>query len=487
MKVLYVNTNEDYGGAARAAMRIMRAVQHRGVETQMLVKDRRTQTEDVVSITRFSADSFVYRVYDWIREKIKNKIQHYRWHPYMHTKQNMYLSDTRSTDMHGALCKMDYDILHLHWINQRFLDIGELNKVHKPIVWTLHDSWAFCGVCHYFGDCEKYQTHCGACSMLGSKREKDLAYEVFEEKMEAYKDLDLHIVTPSKWLGDCARRSALLGRFPVHVIPNCIDTDLFRPLTKDEIGVIADREENAVVRRVFSEANAEKEFAKPMILYGAIQAATDRIKGFASLLSALQLLDRERFKAHLVVFGADTQELPMQFENIDVTFVGYIGEANVLSALYSIADVMVVPSYSEVFGQTASEAMSCGTPVVAFRCTGIQEVVEKGCGYLADLYSAKDLATGIRYCIENNPNNILGKNARKSVETRYAMDIVAKQYEDLYQAIVDNAIRKDGIGCGDRNERHKELPSDRFRINQEATQVETCSIQIILTVYVKDI
>ena len=340
MKVLFVNTNDTSGGAARAAVRIMRGVKQSGVEAHMLVKYKNSHTEDIVPLSHFVPSGILYRAFDWIATKIKNKWQHYKWHPYKRTKQDVYMSDLRGTRINGALQKLDYDIVHLHWINNRFLDVDELKKIKKPIVWTLHDSWPFCGICHYFVDCKSYQSHCGACPMLGSDKERDLAYEVFEKKLAAYKDLDLHIVTPSKWLGDCAKKSTLLGRFSVHVIPNCIDTDLFRPLSSDEIVTLAERQENAAVRRVFSEATQEKRIEKPFVLYGAMNAATDRIKGFSSLLSALQLLEKQGFEANFVVFGANEQELPMQFKHINVTFVGYISDSNILAALYSIADVM---------------------------------------------------------------------------------------------------------------------------------------------------
>ena len=437
MKVLFVNTNESYGGAARAAHRIMRGVQRCGVEAQMFVKNGSAQSKDIRTIWQFTPTNPLYKAYNWIIEKIKNKWYHYKWNPYKQTRQNDFLSDLRSMPCHGALQKLDYDIVHLHWINQRFLDIDELAKIKKPIVWTLHDSWAFCGICHYFISCEKYQTHCGACPLLGSSKEKDLAYEVFEKKRAAYKGLDLHIVSPSQWLGDCAKNSALLGRFPIHVIPNCLDTEnVFRPMSKDEIDSIIGRQENAVIRRVLSEATMEEKQATPYILYGAMQAATDKRKGFVSLLAALKILDSQGFKANLIVFGAEAQELPLTFTNIDVSFVGFIRDSAVLAALYSIADVNVVPSYSEVFGQTASEAMACGTPVVAFRCTGIQDVVEDGCGYLAEPYSSDDLAKGIRYCIENNKCNALGKAARESAVKRYSIDVVAKLYTELYESLL---------------------------------------------------
>lgn len=412
MKVLFVNTNESHGGAARAALRIMRGVQQQGVDVQLFVKNRHSQAEDVVTLSQFVPHNVLFRIGDWIANKIKNQWQHYKWHPYKQTKLDTYLSDDRSTSVHGALQKLDFDIGHLHWINERFLDIRELAKIKKPIVWTMHDGWPFCGVCHYFFDCKNYESHCGACPMLGSKKEKDLAYEVFEKKLAAYKDLDLHIVAPSKWIGDCASNSALLGRFPVTVIPNCLDTEVFRPMP------------------------SQNKHIKPIILYGAMQAAKDKNKGFATLLIALQILDKQGFEAQLVVFGAEEQELPLQFEHIEVTFVGFINDNRKLAELYSEADVMVVPSYSEVFGQTASEAMACGTPVVAFRCTGIQDVVAEGCGYLAEPYSPEDLAHGIRYCIENNPNNVLGKAARESAVKRFAIDVVAKQYKGLYSSLL---------------------------------------------------
>lgn len=436
MKVLFINTNDISGGAARAAMRIMHGVQETGIETRMLVKDKYSQSSDVIPISHFAPPSNpVKDMFQWVIQKLKNRYHLLKWHPYKRTKQNVFMSDLRYTDIHGALQKLDYDVLHLHWINNRFLDIRELAKVHKPIVWTLHDSWPFCGLCHYFIDCERYQTHCGACPMLGSHSDQDLAYEIFEKKLAIYKDLDLHIVTPSRWLGECAKKSALLGRFPVHVIPNCLDTELFRPLTSQEILTIAEHQQNAVVSRVLREAT-EKRLAKPFILYGAMNAATDRRKGFASLLSAMQILDTHGFEARLVVFGAHPQDLPMKFENIDITFVGYIHDSSVLTALYNGADVMVVPSLTENLSCAIMESLSCGTPVVAFNIGGNGDMIDHlQSGYLAKEKDAADLANGIQWCIDHNKDNVLGKQARRKANNSYTTQIVSKQYQALYQSL----------------------------------------------------
>lgn len=436
MKVLYVNTNDSHGGAARAAMRIMHSVQQHGVETQMLVKEKQSTINEVVALPQFLPQSKWYHLVDWVAQKIKNKYYHLLWRPYCKTKENAFMSDSRGTRLGRALHKLDYDVLHLHWINQRFIKLQDLPN-DKPIVWTLHDSWPFCGVCHYFLDCKKYQMHCGDCPMLHSGKEKDLAYRIFEEKLCAYIDLNLHIVTPSRWLGECAKQSALFGRFPVTVIPNCLESEVYRPLSEQEINKrlsVAVEQNPAlhVVRRV-----AGEKAAKPLILYGAMNAATDRIKGFASLLSTLQLLDKQGFVANLVVFGASESDLPMQFEHINVHFVGYISDTDTLVTLYNLADLMVVPSLTENLSCAIMESLSCATPVCCFDIGGNSDMVEHQVnGYLAKEKDSEDFARGIRWCLDNNKDGSLSVAARQKVMDNYTIDRVGKQYVDLYESII---------------------------------------------------
>ncbi len=437
MKVLSVNTNDTHGGAARAAMRIMQGVQQHGVETQMLVKEKHTRDTAVVPLQQFLPKNKLYRIADWVVQKIKNKYHHLLWRPYRKTKENVFMSDSRGTRLGGAFQRLDYDVLHLHWINQRFIKLQDLPK-DKPIVWTLHDSWPFCSVCHYFIDCQRYQTHCGDCPMLRSGKEKDLAYRVFEEKLRAYQDLNLHIVTPSRWLGECAKQSALFGRFPVTVIPNCLDTEVYRPLTETEM---KSRLSVAIQRNlslnVVKRAAGEKA-AKPLILYGAMNAATDRRKGFASLLFALQMLDKQGFEANLVVFGASESNLPMQFEHINVHFVGYISDTDTLVTLYNVADVMVVPSLTENLSCAIMESLVCATPVCCFAIGGNGDMVEHQVnGYLAREKDAEDLAQGIRWCLENNKDGSLSKAAEKKVKENYTIDRVGKQYAELYKSLME--------------------------------------------------
>lgn len=434
MKILYVNTSDTNGGAARAAMRIMRGVQQSGQECRMLVKHKLSGNDSVVSLQQYVPNNPLHNVLDWCVQKLKNKYQHYLWRKY--TNQDVsYKSDLRATRMYGALQAWDYDILHLHWINQRFLSLDDLTKLHKPIVWTLHDSWPFCGVCHYFLDCKRYQLQCGSCPQLCSQDNHDLSYQVWRKKKEIYEKLDLHIVSPSRWLADCARKSSLFSNCDIHVIPNCIDTNIFRPLSCAEIetNLVVVQTQNVAVSHILRTTGEKVE--KPFILYGAVNAATDRIKGFSSLLSALQILDNQGFQAALVVFCAQETDLPLHFENIDVTFVGYISDTDTLVDLYNLADVMVVPSLTENLSCAIMESLSCGTPVCCFNIGGNGDMVEHQVnGYLAAENDCADMANGIRECIAHSVE--WGKYARESVLRKYTIDIVAEQYIDLYQELL---------------------------------------------------
>ncbi len=442
MRVLYVNTSDTQGGAARAAVRIMQAVEEQNVDCRMLVKQKQSHYSNVVALTEYEPKRKWHRAADWVAHKLKNQYQHYQWKCYPDRDTN-YKSDLRSTRFYGALRKEKYDVLHLHWINQRFLPLEELQRVGRPIVWTLHDSWPFCGVCHYFLDCQQYQQQCGCCPQLGSRDEHDLSNRVWQRKRELYQGIDLHIVSPSRWLADCARRSSLFGNMDIRVIPNCIDTAVYRPMSISEAiaNIPAAQRQNVAVSRVLRAAGEKVE--KPFILYGAVNAATDRIKGFSSLLSALRILDEQEYEATLVVFGANEQDLPLHFQHIEVVFVGYVNDTDMLVSLYNLADVMVVPSLTENLSCAIMESLSCGTPVCCFNIGGNGDMVEHRInGYLATENDCVDLAQGIRWCVGYNIGGDLSQAAREKVLRCFAPEVVAKQYAELYEEIGPAADQK---------------------------------------------
>ena len=422
IKVLSVCTLLD-GGAGRAAYRIHQGVRNLGVDSRMLLKSGRVNDSNIITLGEFIPQNVFYQAFDWMSNKVKNKLQQFRWNCYPE-RDGVFMSDLRSCDIHGALSKLEYDILHLHWINQRFIPLEDLPK-DKPIVWTLHDSWPFCGVCHYFFECEAYRQRCGCCPFLHSSKANDLSHQIWKKKAGIYKDLDLHIVSPSHWLGGCAKQSSLLGRYPMTVIPNCLDVDTFRPLNDKEIST---RWPNF----------QKKRYEKLFVLYGAINAATDKIKGFANLLSALKKLEEQGHADdfELIVFGAAESDLDMDV-SIPIHYVDYVSDTQELVALYNLASVMVVPSLTENLSCAIMESMSCGTPVVAFNIGGNSDMIEhKANGYLAKEKDDADLAEGILWCLENNTDNCLGLAGRKKVLKNYTFEAVSGQYKKLYERVL---------------------------------------------------
>lgn len=424
LRVLSVCTSDAGGGAPRAAYRIHQGVRELGIDSHMFVKNKHSKDAVVVSLEEFVPHNPIYQAFNWTCNKVKNKIQHFRWNQYPERK-NVFMSDLRGADLHGALRKLDYDVLHLHWINQRFISLQDLPK-DKPIVWTMHDSWSFCGVCHYFLECEAYQQQCGCCPFLLSAKFNDLSHKVWKKKMEIYQNLDLHIVSPSRWLAECAKRSSLFGRFPVKVIPNCLDVEAFRPLNEREISPRW-------------QTLQEKRLAKPFVLYGAMNAATDKIKGFANLLSAMKLMEQNGHADdfELIVFGATESELSMD-SSIPVHYVGYVGNTQELVSLYNLASVMVVPSLTENLSCIIMESLSCSTPVVAFNIGGNCDMIEhKANGYLAKEKDDADLAKGILWCLENNEDNRLGLAGREKVLRNYTSNVVCRQYKELFESLIN--------------------------------------------------
>lgn len=411
IKVLSVVDCLDNGGAGRAASRIQRGINtmQSNVKSLVFCKELSFADDDQIPLAIFRPTSKIFSALDWVAQKLENKIQHLRWQPYKKTQDASYKSDLRGSWLNGALKKQDFDILHLHWINKRFIKIKDL-PTNKPIVWTLHDTWPFCGVCHYFGECENFIHECGRCPVLGSSSSNDLSHRVWKQKETVYRNLDLHIVAPSNWMADCARRSKLFKSLDIRVIPNCVDTDLFSPQGK---------------------------LSRSYILYGAANAARDERKGFRYLVDALTILQtRDAGIPQLVVFGANEGEIDLP-EGLNVHFLGFVSDSHRLVDIYNGALVMVVPSLNENLSCAIMEALSCGTPVCCFDIGGNSDLVShKENGYLAKEKDSQDLADGIKWCLTHNESNILGESARKSVLEKYTAEKVCGQYIDLYKELL---------------------------------------------------
>jgi len=278
--------------------------------------------------------------------------------------------------------------------------------------------WAFCGAEHYT-DGVRYREGYSAANRPPCESVLDLDRWTWLRKQRHWQR-PFQIVTPSRWLADCVGQSALMRHWPVAVIPNPIDTEVWRPVDK----LLARQKLNLPP-------------STPILLFGALGGEEDPRKGFDLLRDALQHLRTRVNGLELVVFGqlAPSQETPLGFP---VRHTGYLHDDEKLRLLYSAADAVAVPSRLETFGQTASEAHACGTPVVAFNTGGLADIVaHRETGYLATPFDVQDLATGIEWVLgaaQSGPG--LGSAARDRACRLWDSPVVARQYADRYGAIV---------------------------------------------------
>ena len=323
----------------------------------------------------------------------------------------------------------DADIIHIHWINQGFLSINDLKKLTalgKPIVWTLHDMWAFTGGCHYSGTCDHFKNECGNCYYLNNPNNSDLSHKGWLRKQDFYTTTSkISFVACSNWMAGIAHQSSLLKDFNIEAIPNPVDISLFVPMDK------ATLRKN---RNINPDAH--------IVLFGAFNILDNR-KGISYLIEALNLLKNQiapNEKIEIVIFGKNksfnTDLLPFKVHDFSV-----ITSPIELAEIYNLANVFVMPSLEDNLPNMVMEALSCGTPVVAFNNGGVIDmVIHQENGYLADYLSAEDLANGIVWVLNQKDRSRLQLNARKKVENDFSPEIVAKKYIEVYQKLLNTHI-----------------------------------------------
>lgn len=414
MKVVVMNTTDIEGGAARCAHRLHHGLRQAGVDSIYYVQKKLGVEADVVT-----SSTWQHRLFADLRpgiDRIPMRL-------YPHRQRGPFSTGLMSSFNMFPVVALDPDVVNLHYVGEGFLPIRSLAKLGKPIVWTLHDSQPFTGGCHLPGDCKAYEQACGKCPMLRSTTNNDLSRWILRHKANQWNDLDITIATDSSWLADCARKSALFGSRRIESINPGLNLKAYSPIDR------------ATARSILSLPQNKK-----LVLFGAMHSTTDPNKGFQFLHPALQHLSKTALgqNTEVVVFGASRPNPAPDF-GVPSHYLGRLHDDISLAVLYSAADVMVVPSIRESFGQTASEAMACGTPVVAFGATGLLDIVVHGeNGYLAKPYDPLELAQGIAWVLSRDvvESIALSDNARKTAIARFSIEAMTASYVDLFKDVL---------------------------------------------------
>ena len=400
MKVVILNTSERTGGAAVAAGRLGKALSRAGIQVDKLVRK-----DTWLNRFRFYWERLIIFLGNHLNRK------------------NLFAVSIANsgTDISGHPLIKDADIIHLHWINQGFLSISDLERLiatGKPLVWTLHDLWPATSICHYPDRCEKYQSKCSQCPLQVSNPIFDLARWTYNRK-EQIGLSKIHFVGCSKWITEMARKSSLLEGASFTSIPNPIDTSVFKPLEK-----IDSRERFQLPKDKF------------LLLFAAAKLS-DKRKGAVYLIEACSIL-KEYYtdKIEIVLMGNGSEEL-CQALPFKVNSLGYISDTSTMVAAYSCADLFVIPSLEDNLPNTIMESMACGTPCVGFEIGGIPEMIDHRVnGYVANYKDAGDLANGIRWVLEHGDRQALSDACVKKVQENYTEEVVAKQYIELYERLL---------------------------------------------------
>lgn len=418
MKVVHINTYEGNGGAGRAALRLNEALKQQGVDSTVLVYYQFTASTMAVPVSKSPLQK-ARAVFNILSERYFSKA----FSKALKTPFSIQWFGTSLVD-HPAL--KSADIIHLHWINHGFLTpkyLAQLEELDKPIVWTFHDSNAFTGGCHVRYSCENFHQQCGYCPLLRISGKNDLSHQNWLAKKKGYANLGFHIIAPSNWMARSVKFSSLMGARETTVIPNTIETSVFKPYQKSEAKKMLKIAEDKFV-----------------LMSGFMPSKNDKHKGTAYLLAALDDLARrpgiDSNRIELLIFGnKDTSGIP-EFP-FKTTFLGTINNDAHLAKCYSAADAFVTPSLEDNLPNTVMESLSCATPVVAFKTGGIPDMVTHLVnGYLADYESAEDLATGMEWLYHEDSADEIQKQARLTVLTHFAEQVIADKHTILYHSLL---------------------------------------------------
>jgi glycosyltransferase involved in cell wall biosynthesis len=423
LKLLLLNYTDSGGGAAIAAFRLLKALRKYGVEADLGVVEKKSADASVLSLK----ESDIHRYCIEIRRfrKLFNKVSVYlkmllridfkTSNPILHSENKKTVIDI------NYINNSDYDLVHLHWINNDMISIEDIRRIKKPIVWTMHDTWVYCGAEHYPNILENDKRFIAGYFRANKPKTttgRDICRKTWERKKKAWKNCRFNFISPSNFEKKQLEASALFPRPVCEVIPNIIPESIFRPIDKKAIKDIY-----------------QIPIHKKIIGFGAASNLKDEksIKGERLLFNALQMVDKPDDYYCIIMGNADSSFVGKI--KIPVFVTGFIDNPYILAAMYNACDVFVCPSILENLPNVCLESLFSGVPVAAFETGGIPDIVEhKKTGYLAKPFDTEDLCRGILYCIDNYAE--LSRNSLHKAKVDFNAETIIKKHIDLYRKVL---------------------------------------------------
>lgn len=407
MKVVHITKLPD-GGATWCAMRICHALKLQGIDAKMLLMQGKSS--DGISVAnadwlyREHGNVVVHLLVKILKLLLRPRFEYliYKRKQAAKTGNELFTSPvTGYTNLANHPLVKEADIVHLHWISD-FVDFPTFFKrVKKPIVWTIHDENPGLGGFHYL-------SHKKDASV--EFLELDKIYEDIKRKSLAIGNKP-HLVAISSYMRDFFKISPILRDCPTTLIHNGVDCKAFHPLPKAEcraqLGIPLD---------------------KKVFLFSSYQIE-DKRKGLHVLVPALESLHDDT----IILMCLGNYKAVPQSKYIQVRCEGLVNGSDLLSVYYSAADYFVLSSFQEAFAQTPLEALACGTPVVAFPCSGVPDLITNIVGVISEDFTMQSLTKAIK---KSMVMTFSREDIRNEVVARFSYDIIAQQYLDLYNTLL---------------------------------------------------
>lgn len=427
MKILLINAF-DKGGAANSCKRLHLGLLSKKINSKVLLKSKQNNWLNSFNFVQFTESiSKIER----LEKKIKRILKKYKVYSLVKRKDEaqeflnfrpagleMFSFPDSGIDLtHSDLYK-EADIINLHWV-ANFLDYQSFFKKNiKPIVWTLHDMNPFSGGEHYWEEYIGIDESGFPIRREYSKEELRVARKIIALKKQVMsKVYNLTIVAPSEWLAEEARKSEVFKGKTILCIPNGLDPKIYSTRDKNYA-----RELLGIPRD------------KKVILFVADSISNNR-KGFAFLMEAFKQLEQENIS--LCTVGNSEG-----FGTNMVLELGAINDENLMSYVFSAADVFVIPSLMDNLPNTVLESLMCGTPVIGFPVGGIPDMIQDGInGFLTNEISVVSLYETLNKFLTSTEKFDRNKIRKEAIE-KYDQKVQAKKYIDLFQKILIDTTSK---------------------------------------------
>ena len=398
IRILHLSYCDKNTGAGIAAKRIHNSIcDYNDKDIKSLLRINTPGRNNLNTISTKKSISIFYNFVKKYLERIIVKILRF--------DDNVFHSISALPSLkHNEINNLEIDLVHIHWVQHETISIEEVGKIKVPIVWTLHDCWPFSATEHYQRDNldQRY--------IRGYKVKNFFNFSEYIDKLCFFRKKfswknEISLIAPSKWISDCAQNSLLMKDRKIVVIPNTINTKIFKPLNKKS-----------------ARKSLKLKTNKKIILFGSIDGGEDPRKGSDLLVDFLKYLTFNKEDIQIVIFGKKNKSQNIfKDTNFEIINLGKINSINKMSIIYSAADVYIIPSRIESFGQTAAEAQSCGTPVAGFNIGGLKDIITHNENGI--LYSKEEdnLLEIIRKLNKSDIDKIT-KNSKNYVNTNYSIE-----------------------------------------------------------------